>query len=226
MTIQLVFRTASKSHHLTIYKICMRGIISTYRFGNLWVLLAHPRKERTPTTPYTYTLMKSLKGFTLIELLIVIVIIGILSTGAVALFTNAQSSARDGVRQSDLNAFVTAMEQYKVRNGGTTPVYAAAAGAESDLTTALTGSAGYLKADLNAPQKATESEVYCYYSDAAAATAGSKYAIVTALETDKYFVAGDLTATDLGLTDAADISPLTACPAAAAGAGVTAGVAL
>lgn len=56
----------------------------------------------------------SLKGFTLIELLIVVVIIGILAAGAVALFGGAQGSARDGVRKSDMSTLKTAFTQLQI----------------------------------------------------------------------------------------------------------------
>jgi prepilin-type N-terminal cleavage/methylation domain-containing protein len=42
------------------------------------------------------------KGFTLIELLVVITIIGILATGAIAMFTGSQAKARDAIRINDV----------------------------------------------------------------------------------------------------------------------------
>jgi general secretion pathway protein G len=53
----------------------------------------------------------SIKGFTLIELLVVITIIGILATGATAVYTSAQQKARDSIRQNDLLAMRSAIEQ-------------------------------------------------------------------------------------------------------------------
>ena len=51
------------------------------------------------------------KGFTLIELLVVITIIGILATGATALYTGSQEKARDSVRISDVQIIKGALEQ-------------------------------------------------------------------------------------------------------------------
>ncbi len=51
------------------------------------------------------------KGFTLIELLVVITIIGILATGATAVYTSAQQKARDSIRQNDSLALRSAIEQ-------------------------------------------------------------------------------------------------------------------
>ncbi len=53
----------------------------------------------------------SQKGFTLIELLVVITIIGILATGATAVYTSAQQKARDSIRQNDILALRSAVEQ-------------------------------------------------------------------------------------------------------------------
>lgn len=51
------------------------------------------------------------KGFTLIELLVVITIIGILATGATAVYSTAQEKSRDSVRISDTQAVSTAVQQ-------------------------------------------------------------------------------------------------------------------
>ncbi|QQS58714.1 prepilin-type N-terminal cleavage/methylation domain-containing protein [Candidatus Peregrinibacteria bacterium] len=51
------------------------------------------------------------KGFTLIELLVVITIIGILATGATAVYSSAQQKARDSIRQNDILALASAIEQ-------------------------------------------------------------------------------------------------------------------
>ncbi len=57
-------------------------------------------------------LNKKLKrGFTLIELLVVITIIGILATGAVAVYTAQIQKARDSTRINDLKAIQSGVEQ-------------------------------------------------------------------------------------------------------------------
>ena len=52
-----------------------------------------------------------IKGFTLIELLVVITIIGILATGATAVYTSQIQKARDSTRITDLEALKSAAEQ-------------------------------------------------------------------------------------------------------------------
>ncbi|MDP5038985.1 MAG: prepilin-type N-terminal cleavage/methylation domain-containing protein [Candidatus Gracilibacteria bacterium] len=54
---------------------------------------------------------KNKKGFTLIELLVVITIIGILATGATAVYTSQIQRARDSSRIQDLSALKGAIEQ-------------------------------------------------------------------------------------------------------------------
>lgn len=60
--------------------------------------------------------MKQIKGFTLIELLIVVAIIGILAAIAVPNFLNAQTRAKVARVQSDHNALINALEQYRIDN--------------------------------------------------------------------------------------------------------------
>lgn len=54
----------------------------------------------------------SKKAFTLIELLVVITIIGILATGAVAIYTSQIQKARDTTRINDLEALKSWVEQF------------------------------------------------------------------------------------------------------------------
>ncbi len=57
------------------------------------------------------------KGFTLIELLIVVTVLGILTTMAMANFAGGTSKARDAQRKSDLRAVREALEMYKQDKG-------------------------------------------------------------------------------------------------------------
>lgn len=52
------------------------------------------------------------KGFTLIELLVVITIIGILATGATAVYTSQIQKARDTTRLNDIKALRSGIEQF------------------------------------------------------------------------------------------------------------------
>ena len=52
-----------------------------------------------------------IKGFTLIELLVVITIIGILATGATAVYTSQIQKARDSNRVTDIKSLQGAVEQ-------------------------------------------------------------------------------------------------------------------
>ena len=56
-------------------------------------------------------IIQRIKGFTLIELLVVITIIGILATGATAVYTSQIQKARDTNRVSDIKALQWAIEQ-------------------------------------------------------------------------------------------------------------------
>ncbi len=56
--------------------------------------------------------LKSLKGFTLVELLVSIVIVAILSTIGLIVYSNFLRDARDGKRQSDLKIIQAGLEQY------------------------------------------------------------------------------------------------------------------
>lgn len=56
--------------------------------------------------------LKSLKGFTLVELLVSIVIVAILSTIGLVVYSNFLRDARDGKRQSDLKIIQAGLEQY------------------------------------------------------------------------------------------------------------------
>lgn len=57
------------------------------------------------------------KGFTIVELLIVIIVIGILATLVIALFTSAKKKARDSQRQTDIVALQGYIESYYAEEG-------------------------------------------------------------------------------------------------------------
>lgn len=57
------------------------------------------------------------KGFTIVELLIVIIVIGILATLVIALFTSAKKKARDSQRQTDIVALQGYIEGYYAETG-------------------------------------------------------------------------------------------------------------
>jgi prepilin-type N-terminal cleavage/methylation domain-containing protein len=58
-------------------------------------------------------------GFTLIELMVVIVIMAILSTVGMVLYSSAQATARDGKRRQDLEDLKKALYLLKTSSGGT-----------------------------------------------------------------------------------------------------------
>lgn len=79
--------------------------------------------------------VKTSKGFTLIELLIVITIIGILAVALLPQVLGGPGRARDAARKADLNAIVTALEQYAVDEQGEYPDnFVGLAGCISNLT--------------------------------------------------------------------------------------------
>ncbi|MBP9852499.1 prepilin-type N-terminal cleavage/methylation domain-containing protein [Candidatus Saccharibacteria bacterium] len=57
------------------------------------------------------------KGFTIVELLIVIIVIGILATLVIALFTSAKKKARDSQRQTDVVALQGYIEGFYAEEG-------------------------------------------------------------------------------------------------------------
>lgn len=79
------------------------------------------------------------KGFTLIELLVVILIISILSVTVFVALNPAKrfADARDARRSSDIDSILTAVHEYIVDNGGTSP--AGLTATEQQLGTAATG---------------------------------------------------------------------------------------
>lgn len=69
-------------------------------------------------------MLKTKKGFTLIELLITISIVAILSTIGLSTFIGSQKRGRDARRQSDLNQYHIALENYASGANGIYPTSA------------------------------------------------------------------------------------------------------
>ncbi len=61
-------------------------------------------------------LKKGRSGFTLVELMIVITVIAILATIAVASFTRVQKQARDTKRKGDMQTLATSLQAYYTEN--------------------------------------------------------------------------------------------------------------
>lgn len=58
-----------------------------------------------------------LKGFTLVEVLIVIIVMGILSTIGMVIYTKLQANVRDQSRRADLSVVQESLERYYQKNG-------------------------------------------------------------------------------------------------------------
>lgn len=61
--------------------------------------------------------LRKQSGFTIIELLIVIAIIGVLALLVITNFQGAQAKGRDTLRQNNINALYTKLEEYHNENG-------------------------------------------------------------------------------------------------------------
>jgi len=61
--------------------------------------------------------VKRLRAFTLVELLIVVVILGILATVVIPVFTEAATNAKSSTLKSHLKGIRLAMEKYKIDHG-------------------------------------------------------------------------------------------------------------
>jgi len=127
------------------------------------------------------TALKNTRGFTLIELLVVIVIIGILATGAVAIFVNAQEKARDSQRVSEFQAIGKALDQAYIENDGYP--YQDTLGGTLDKTEFWAYIAKYLnKTPLTDPQNSQGyAYVYCV-APGSNGINGKKYALATRKE--------------------------------------------
>ena len=60
---------------------------------------------------------RSVSGFTIVELILVIVVVGILTATTITLYGNAQATARDTKRKSDLAKIAEAIQLYRQKYG-------------------------------------------------------------------------------------------------------------
>jgi prepilin-type N-terminal cleavage/methylation domain-containing protein len=125
-----------------------------------------------------FTLMtEGRKGFTLIELLITMTIIAILSGVGVGSFMGSQKRGRDIRRQSDLNQYRIALENYASVNGGVYPssTYNGTTTAGSGIfSTSSSPLASYISGFPADPQSGT----YYYVADAS----GLNYVLQACME--------------------------------------------
>ncbi|MBL7036741.1 type II secretion system protein [Candidatus Microgenomates bacterium] len=115
-------------------------------------------------------------GFTLIEMLVVISIIGILTTLALASFTGTQKQARDTRRKSDLKQYQTSLEEYATKSSSLYPAYPT--GTSADTTLCGDMSLTNCPAD---PKNETP-YLYRYITDGTAGNTATEYSLWTTLE--------------------------------------------
>src|SRR5947207_15314340 len=96
------------------------------QYRTMWRLRAAVRRRRAAGQ----------RGFTLIELMIVVAIVGILASVALALYVNVQARARLAKAQADVRVIVSAVSMFQGHMNGSLPASIPA------LTTAATSAQG------------------------------------------------------------------------------------
>lgn len=128
--------------------------------------------------------MKNKVGFTLIEVLVTIMIIGILSTIVTFAVRQAQQSARDGKRKSDLETIAAGLELYRAEcNRYPATAGFLTSGTLSGSTPPSTCTGTYIT---NVPTDPQPSQSYYYVPNGS----GSSYALCARLETGGSSVSG------------------------------------
>jgi len=107
------------------------------------------------------------RAFTLIELLVVISIIGILAALTIASYSGAQKRARDSQRQSDVNQYRTALENFATGNTGSLyPSRTTATGTAASTTLCSDLTTTYISACPEDPRYPDDNTfTYLYQSD-------------------------------------------------------------
>lgn len=85
------------------------------------------------------TMWEIKKGFTLIEFMVAMSLVAILSGIAMSNFMGTQKRGRDVRRQSDLNQYRVALENYASVNNGTYPTTSGITNLNTSLTSYMTG---------------------------------------------------------------------------------------
>lgn len=95
-----------------------------YQLGLIWLeirervdeLAGETRRALTHRSFYqnlkAYMIKKKKTGFTMIELMVVLVIVGVTSTGGAVVWQSSQAKARDATRKADLSDIKIALEEY------------------------------------------------------------------------------------------------------------------
>lgn len=133
------------------------------------------------------TIVRSTRGFTLIELLVVIVIIGVLATGAIAVFQGATAKARDSQRISDFEVLVKALQQYNTSYGyypysGDVNLGASTTLTKTNFKTVLTPYTN--KWPVDPENTGGYKYLYCVDTAVTSGTDGQRYALVARMERD------------------------------------------
>ncbi len=98
----------------------------------LWKLIAE-------TMYNVITMFKTRKAFTLIEFMVAMSLVAILSGIAMGNFMGTQKRGRDVRRQSDLNQYRVALENYASTNSGTYPTTSGITNLNTALANYMTG---------------------------------------------------------------------------------------
>ena len=125
-------------------------------------------------------MQKAHKGFTLVEFMVAMTLVAILSGLALTNFMGSQRRGRDVRRQSDLNQYRVALENYASVTGGVYPTDVTGNG-DSGAKTGIFSSSGPLSSYVSGFPTDPQGNKYYYRAD----SSGLTWALRACMESDK-----------------------------------------